>query len=237
MSYAATMGHRRKAQSGVPGRRLMLTLGLAAVVLTFCPIAWMLWPQGLTIAPDAPSVPITIGGVVFNVPPAAIRFRVQRRAGAQPRVDMNFLWPSLTPPDARIKPLPTDAPDITDRLFVTIAAADSTLPPLERFKVIYPQYLEAVPIVGLDGLSQQSFRDGTPYQDEDLIQDPGQPGNFLLRCTRQTGSTPAMCMHERRIAGADLMLRFPRAWLSDWRAVATGIERLIDSFKPAPMPG
>jgi hypothetical protein len=62
---------------------------------------------------------------------------------------------------------------------------------------------------------------------EDLIYDPAAPERFLLRCTRQVGSTPAMCLHERRIDGADIMLRFPRAWLSDWRAVAGGIDRLI----------
>ena len=49
------------------------------------------------IAPDAPSLPITIGGMAFNVPPAAIRFKVQRRPGAQARVDLSFVWPSLDP--------------------------------------------------------------------------------------------------------------------------------------------
>jgi hypothetical protein len=29
----------------------------------------------------------------FNVPPAAIRFKVQRRPGAQARVDLTFVWP------------------------------------------------------------------------------------------------------------------------------------------------
>jgi hypothetical protein len=166
------------------------------------------------------------------VPPAAIRFRVQRRPGAQPRVDLAFLWPSLSPPDASVKPQPTDTPDVTDRLFVTLAASDTTLPPLERLKTIYPRYLDAAPIVGTDGLSQQKFRDGTAYQGEDLMQDPTQPERFLLRCTRQAGSTPAMCLHERRIGGADVTVRFPRVWLADWRKVSEGIEKLIGSFKP-----
>ena len=53
--------------------------------------------------------------MAFNVPPAArIRFKVQRRPGVQARVDLGFVWPSLTPPDLSIKPLPTDAPNISD---------------------------------------------------------------------------------------------------------------------------
>ena len=35
-----------------------------------------------------------------------------------------------------------------------------------------------------------------------------------------------------RIGGADITVRFPREWLSDWRAVSDGIERLIAGFKP-----
>ena len=44
------------------------------------------------------------------------------------------------------------------------------------------------------------------------------PERFLLRCTRRTASTPAMCLHERRIGGADVTVRFPRVWLDDWRS-------------------
>jgi hypothetical protein len=214
-----------------------VVLGLATAALAGAPIAYLLWPAPAPISPDAPSLPISIANVAFNIPPAAIRFKAQRRSGAQSRVDLTFVWPSLNPPDASVKPKPTDTPDVTDRLFVTIAAADSTLPPMERLKVIYPRYMEAAPVVGPDGLSQQSFRDGSPYQGEDLIFDAAAPEHFLLRCTRQDGETPAMCLLERRIAGADLTVRFPRARLADWRSVSQGIERLIGGFRPTAMPG
>jgi len=238
MAYAGTIGHRRRrGGSGMTGRLVGIALGLTALGLTGAPIAYMLWPTATAIAPDAPSLPVTIGGVAFNVPPASIRFKVQRRPGAQARVDLIFVWPSLTPPDASIKSLPTDAPAVTERLFVTIAASDSTLAPAERLKVIYPRYADAAPIVGTDGLSLQGFRDGSPYQGEDLIQDAAAPERFMLRCTRQIAATPAICLHERRIAGADVTVRFPRAWLDDWRGVADSIDRLIAGFRPTPMPG
>jgi hypothetical protein len=239
MAYAGTVGRRgrRSKSSGLLGRLLVAALTMTATGLAGAPIAYMLWPTPAPISPDAPSVPISVGNVAFNVPPAAIRFKVQRHAGAQARVDLTFLWPSLTPPDPTQKPQPTDKPDVTDRLFVTIAAADSTLPPMERLKTIYPRYTDAIPVVGPDGLSLQGFRDGSAYQGEDLITDPASPERFLLRCTRQVGITPAMCLHERRIAGADVTARFPRAWLTDWHSVEEGIDRLIGGFKPTPMPG
>jgi hypothetical protein len=35
-----------------------------------------------------------------------------------------------------------------------------------------------------------------------------------------------MCLAERRIGGADLTFRFPRAWMAQWRDVAEAMERL-----------
>jgi hypothetical protein len=237
MAYAGTVGHRRRRGSSRFTRLLMVVLGFAAAGLAGAPVAYMLWPTPAAIAPDAPSLPITVGGMAFNVPPAAIRFKVQRRAGAQPRIDLTFVWPSLTPPDLSVRPLPTDTPDVTDRLFVTIAGSDIALSPAERLKSIYPRYTEAAPVVGPDGLSVQSFRDGSPYQGEDLILQPEAPERFLLRCTRHGTATPAMCLHERRLGAAEITVRFPRAWLDNWRAAADGIDRLIASFRPTPAPG
>jgi hypothetical protein len=230
MAYAGTMGRKRR-RTGRLGRILVVILGLMAAALSGAPIAYVLWPQPKAISPDAPSLPITVGGVVFNVPPAAIRIKMQRRPGAQARLDLAFVWPSLTPPDAAIKPAPIAAPGVTDRLFVTIAASDGTLPPSERLKIIYPRYAGAG-VVGTDGLMVQGFRDGSPYQGEELILDPAAPERFLLRCTRQIGGTPPMCLHERRIGGADITVRFPREWLSDWPTVAAGVDRLIAGLKP-----
>jgi hypothetical protein len=228
---------RRHGGGGKLARLLIVALGITATGIAGAPVAYVLWPASAAIAPDAPSLPITVGGMAFNVPPAAIRFKVQRRPGAQPRIDLTFVWPSLDPPDLSAKPLPTDTPDIGDRLFVTIAGSDTALSPAERLKAIYPRYADAAPVVGSDGLSVQGFRDGSPYQGEDLIMQPASPERFLLRCTRPNSATPAMCLHERRLGGADITVRFPRAWLDDWQPAADGIDRLIASFRPVLAPG
>jgi hypothetical protein len=229
-AYAGTIGRRRQ-RPGWLGRVLVIMMGVLAAGLACAPIAYMLWPQPKPISADAPSLPVSIGGVVFNVPPAAVRVKMQRRAGAQPRIDLSFVWPSLTPPDAAATPAPNAAPTVTDRLFMTITATDGALSPIERLKTIYPRYA-GQSAVETDGLTVQGFRDASPYHGEDLALDPARPERFLLRCTRPIGGTPAMCLHERRIGGADVTVRFPREWLSDWRTVADGIDRLIASFKP-----
>ena len=73
------------------------------------------------MALDAPTLPITVNGVNFNIPPAAIRNKVQRKPGTQERVDLVFLWPSLEPPDPAVKAGPVSSAKAIDRVFVTIA--------------------------------------------------------------------------------------------------------------------
>ena len=79
---------------------LALLVVLIAAAATF--VSYMLWPTWPTRAAvlDAPAVPVTVAGVLFNVPPAAIRAPVQRYAGAHERIDLAFLWPSLAPPSS-----------------------------------------------------------------------------------------------------------------------------------------
>ena len=202
-------------------------------------ILHVLWPawQGPPLGPNAPALPITVTGVAFNVPPAAIRVPAQRQPGAQERVDLVFLWPSLQPPEAGPLPnVPTKGlpkAQAFERVFVTIAAARGALPPDERVKTIYPRYLEPDPVAGPEGLSMMVFRQGTPYQGEDLIYDADAPQNFLVRCSRNgVGPTPGMCLYVRRIGEAEVTVRFLRDWLAEWRPVAENIEKLIAKLHP-----
>src|SRR2546421_423922 len=83
-------------------------------------------------------------------------------------------------------------------------------------RTIYPRYIAAHPTDGPNGLALRAFRDGTPYQGEDLIYSTDEPDRFVLRCTRNgAGPMLGMCLYERRIEQADLVVRFPRDWLND----------------------
>jgi hypothetical protein len=211
----------------------MKVVALAGVLaLAGCPIAYILWPRWPDVVPpDAPALPITVGGMALNVPPGAIRIARQRRAGAQERVDLVFLWPSLEPPDPAARPAPDEPPNLIDRIFVTIAKSDGTPPAPERINTIYPRYTEGEPAAGPDGLRLQAFRKDTPYQNEDLLYDPSAPGRFLVRCTRNAGIAPGICLHEQRIGNTDVIVRFPRDWLDDWRGVAANIDRLLAKLR------
>ena len=183
---------------------VIIAAGAAFVVLELRPT----WPiRAVTL--DAPAIPVTVAGELFDVPPAAIRVALQRHPGAHERIDLVFLWPSLAPPApdrAAATPVVSSGKDAlpavpADRLFVTIAGLGAVLPPAERLRSIYPRYFEAEAMAGPDGLAVLPFRTGTPYEGEDLVYFAEKP-EVVLRplhagaphCARHVRlRTPAWC--------------------------------------------
>ncbi|SRR5579871_1775844 len=211
------------------GAWTLFALPFAGVaVLAVGSIVYLLQPgwSDAAMPADAPPLPIVVAGVVFNVPPAAIRIPLQRRAGPQERVDLAYRWPDLTPPDSH-------SADLSARLFVTIEVPQTSMSPTERLKSVYPRYIDTLPESDPAGLTIETFADGTPYQGEDVIYDPSAPDRFLVRCNRARNDlTLAMCLYERPFGDAALTFRFPRDWLADWRAVVSGIDRLVEGWRP-----
>jgi hypothetical protein len=236
MTLLSTAQHSARGSRG-PRRSHMIPILLAGVA-TACGgalIAYLLWP---TWEPDSSSnparLPVSIGATLFNVPTAAIRMKIQRHSGPQERVDLNFMFPSLEAPDTP-KHVSSGTVEETavqpiDRIFLSIAAHHDSLAPDTRVRTIYPRYLELASSPGQDGLTMRSFRDGSPYSNEDLFF--SNTPNLSARCTRDA-ATPGMCLSERRIDGADLTFRFPRNWLAQWRGVANAMDRLTVQLRGA----
>jgi hypothetical protein len=216
----------------------LLVMGAGIFVALVLRPTW----SGAPVPLNAPAIPVTVAGTIFDVPPGAIRKKVQRHTGPQDRIDLAFVWPSLTPPPvdstagaepaAELAGSSTATPDADARLFVTIAALGPVLPPLERIRGIYPRYVEAEATSGPDGLAILPFRKASPYIGEDLVYVAGTPEQFFARCTRQTADMPGTCIHERLIDADEITFRFPRAWLDDWRNVSAGFDRLIAQIHP-----
>jgi hypothetical protein len=206
---------------------VLLAGGIAVTAVAL--VVYLLWPTwratGASSTPER--LPISVGGALFNVPTAAVRMKIQRHSGSQERVDLAFDFPSLNPPDGPRHVTAETAADadqaIERMLFLSIAAHHDAMAPEARLRTIYPHYLDQAPASVADGLTMRTFRDGTSYAGEDLFLADGP--DLAARCTRDA-ATPGMCLSERRIDGADLIFRFPRSWLAQWREVANAMERL-----------
>jgi hypothetical protein len=212
---------------------IALLSGLVFAALAF--VAYVMWPRWAEppATTDAPPLPIVVANVIFQVPPAAIRQKVQRRPGAHDRIDLVFLWPELTPAAALSPDDPKRPPPTAARVFVTIASAPAAVTPADRLRSLYPRYAEPAVGDGPDGLGQAAFRDNTPYRGEDVLFDRDAPERFVVRCTRDQGAVQGTCLYERLIGSTSMMVRFPRGWLDTWRELVSGTDRLIDQLRPA----
>jgi hypothetical protein len=210
------------------GHMLPIALAVAVTIGAVALVAYLLWPTWGIVGADGPErLPVSVGGTVFNVPAAAVRMNIQRHSGPQERVDLNFSYPSLLPPEAQrhvsADEVVEEMTQPIDRIFLSISAHHDAMAPDMRVTSIYPRYLEQASAAGPDELRMRAFRAETPYGGEDLFF--ASSPQLTARCTRDR-STPGMCLSERRIDGADLTFRFPRSWLAQWQDVAASMERL-----------
>lgn len=235
MTLLSTAQHLARDTRSRPRAHLApiaVAIVFSAAALAF--VTYMLWPTwGIDPSKGPSRLPISVGGTLFNVPTAAVRMKIQRHTGPQERVDLSFVYPSLDAPEA---PRHVSADTVEDkvqpidRIFLSISAHHDSLAPEIRVRSIYPRYLDTAATDAGDGLTMRGFRDGSPYAGEDLYAAPAPL--FNARCTRDA-TTPGMCLAERRADGADMTFRFPRAWLSQWREVATAMERLTAQLRGA----
>jgi len=200
---------RRDPRSHMILIMVAVTIAASAVAL----VAYLLWPTWVARPASAPDrLPVSVGATLFNVPTAAIRRKIQRHSGPQ-HVSADTI-------EEKVQPI--------DRIFVSISAHHDTLAPDARVRTIYPRYLGQAATPVDEGLMMRTFRDGSPYANEDLFS--ATTPSLNARCSRD-GQTPGMCLSERRVDGADLTFRFPRSWLSQWRDVANAMDRLTTQMR------
>src|SRR3989442_13064363 len=96
--------HLRQRRRGKSQLLLPLIVFAAVAFTAFVYIGYVLWPRWPTPRLDAPALPITVAGVAFNLPPAAIPVPGQRRPGPQKRGDLSFFWAFPRPPHPNRKP-------------------------------------------------------------------------------------------------------------------------------------
>jgi len=224
---------RRPAAGGLLAVPIVVIMVLCVLALAY--VTYVLRPR-LDFAPaaaDVPPLPIMIADTLFRVPPRAIRFAVQRRAGTQERLDLAFFWPALTP---AADPTNEDLTAAAGRLFVTIAPGDGGLAPAERLKNIYPRYISPNRGTGPDGLSAIAFLDDSPYQGEDVLFDEVAPHRFLARCTRDRGATAGSCLYERSFGKTAITFRFARTLLTQWRDLPAGFDRMLTALQATARP-
>ena len=119
-------------------------------------------------------------------------------------------------------------------VFITALPADASLAPAERPSVLYARFVAAEARSAPGGLIRRRFRDGTPFEGEDLVVAAPDGRAFWARCaTSGSRNDGASCLTEMRFGDTDLQVRFSPALLPRWELLASGVQR---RFAPAAPP-
>lgn len=207
----------------------------AAILLVTAAVAAgsIVW---LRAAPPPPHpVEATIGTARLLYLQSFARQPAGRDGGRLDRLDLAVLYPGFEPAGAIVGLTPkTDVRARTDRtLFFTIAPAEDTLDPVERPIKLYARFLGEPLPERPDGLVERQFETGSPFETEDLVIAPPEGRAFYARCPRpgrKSDGLPSMCIHDFRLRGLDVQLRFSATLLPQWRELVDGARTFVEGL-------
>jgi hypothetical protein len=185
-------------------------------------------------APTATTTPFSIGETKLNVPDAWLRLP-RHTQGPVTRIELAIPWPSETD---RLDADPTrraQTPALEDAVLVSLVMADGAVAPADRPAKLYARFLtpDAWPNPG--GLVLRRFKAQSPYENEDLYVSPPDGRAFSARCPRSDATSPVHegCIAEIRIGGLDALVEFSPSRLVQWKQLADGIRRAVETMVPA----
>ncbi|MBB2970891.1 hypothetical protein [Mesorhizobium sp. RMAD-H1] len=167
---------------------------------------------------------IVIGNNVLTIPANMIRFPAQRRDGVANRVDLYLKWPEMAGYSAQARSEFNFTAARRQLLFLSIEPRTMSRDMAGRYLPIYSALIELPGTPGPAGLTLYSFRQTSGYINEELAVSStgGDTPDFVARCLEENVAKEMAGACERDIQfgdGLQLLYRFPRHLLGEWRAL------------------
>lgn len=227
-----------KQRSGwlIPITVFVVTAGLSALVLLFylapTPTSFIEEHAAPTSRTDL--VALSVNGMNFTIPANYILYARARQGGAMQKVELFTALPDFQGySDWHSSEFSGNAAD-SPVIFLLLRNAESDLSEENRLQRVYMSYLtDPAGKPGPFGLTQYTFREDSGYHNEDLFAGQQNGKTILLRCVRFSAevSSPS-CLREMPLGhGVVLTYRFKRANLGRWQEIASGVDKLLASFR------
>jgi len=221
----------------------LIPLGLAIAILGLCGLflGWYLRPgpkAGAALTGQSTLVHLTVRGTNFAIPANFLERSAERAGGDQDSVTIAALFPSFRGySDTDARQFIGNAPD-SAVIHLILRGDPNNLVPEARLARLYMPYITAPKgAAGPFGLTQYGFRKDSGYEQNDLFAGQSEKGLLLFLCERASSELPSPnCAVSDRPMAASLSYsyRFKRAYLSRWREMASGVNRLIARFEQKP---
>jgi hypothetical protein len=172
---------------------------------------------------------ITIGDNLLAAPANMIRFKNQRYSGVQERLDLYFLFPSMTGYTNETRDWFNDLKtDDRQLVFVGIGERQMSRDMSGRFEPIYATITRPSGAAPEFGLESYEFLASAGYGNDTLLVGPAEDGKsrYVVRCLDGEDAAVALTACERDIHVGDnlsLTYRFPKSMLGEWRVLETNI--------------
>jgi hypothetical protein len=180
-------------------------------------------------------IPYSIDNLRLAVPLAYLRPGQPTRAGAVDRIDAIAAFPDMRAAGQSSTPEAAFQKRGDNRLvFVSVQKNDGAPDPADRPDQIYGRFLEPDTWDSPGGLVMRRFTANSPYADEELFLAPDNR-QFSARCRKKTQGAESIgetCIWRFRRSGADIQIRFSPDLLSEWEALAYGVDALLKSWSP-----
>ncbi len=173
---------------------------------------------------------VTVGTVPLSVPYDLVRFPGQRRDAAVDRLELVLRWPPSNAPGPGQATGSTGDADV----FISLSPPDDSLDPTRRLGAIYNRLLDPATLNAPQGLTGRRFVPDSGYVGEELFYDPASPTSYFVRCAPPVTDQPGTCLREIRLTERlDIVYRFPRSLLGQWRRLDETISALLAAISAA----
>lgn len=227
---------RKRSAWLIPFGVFVVTFLLSAMflLLYLAPSAPSLFEEQLSPTSRTDLITLSVNGHKFHIPANYLEFQSERQGGERKAIALFALLPDMSGwSNWEAQTFAGNAAS-SPVIFLLIRDERLNLTESDRLRRVYLGYVvDPHGEPGPAGLRQYAFREDSGYHNEDLFVGDTAKGPIVMICARFAAnvSSPG-CLRDMLIApNVSLSYRFKRSHLEEWREIANGVDRLIDSFE------